>query len=45
MWGLFVPNILTDVILLLVPIPHILKLNVRRSQKQLVIGTFVVGGL
>ncbi|KAM0149173.1 hypothetical protein ACHAPG_009571 [Botrytis cinerea] len=43
--GISVPNILTDVALLLLPIPYVLRLNTAWSQKRLLMGTFMLGGL
>lgn len=45
LWGISIPNILTDVTLLLIPIPYILRLNTQWSQKRLLLGTFFLGGL
>ncbi|KAF7912264.1 uncharacterized protein EAF01_001285 [Botrytis porri] len=42
--GISVPNILTDVALLLLPIPYVLRLNTAWSQKRLLMGTFLLGG-
>jgi hypothetical protein len=38
-------NILTDIALIILPIPVIRNLNLARRQKQALIGIFAVGGL
>ena len=43
--GVAVPNVLTDVILLLLPVPWIWKLVMSRSQKIALTGIFLLGGL
>jgi len=39
-----VPNIVTDAIMMAMPVPYILRLNMRFSQKIAVAGVFLVGG-
>ncbi|KAI3395580.1 hypothetical protein diail_1092 [Diaporthe ilicicola] len=41
--GSSIPNILTDISLIIVPIPFIWKLNLLRSQKMAILGIFAVG--
>ncbi|ESZ93422.1 hypothetical protein SBOR_6193 [Sclerotinia borealis F-4128] len=43
--GISVPNILTDIALLLLPVPYVLRLHTAWSQKRLLMGTFLLGGL
>ncbi|ORY01677.1 hypothetical protein BCR34DRAFT_574724 [Clohesyomyces aquaticus] len=43
-WGVSLPNILTDVALLLLPLPHVLRLSTSRLQKTMLMGTFSLGG-
>jgi hypothetical protein len=38
-------NIVTDVALLILPIPYIWRLHVSRSQKILISGIFILGSL
>ena len=45
LWGLSIPNIATDVALLLLPIPYVMGLKTHWEQKRLIIGTFFLGGL
>jgi hypothetical protein len=40
LWGISIPNILTDVAILLLPIPYVIRLSMSWSQKRLIIGTF-----
>ncbi|PQE20869.1 integral membrane protein [Rutstroemia sp. NJR-2017a BBW] len=44
LFGISIPNIITDVALLVLPIPYVLQLNSSWSQKRLLIGTFFLGG-
>lgn len=43
--GIAIPNILTDVALMALPLPYIWRLNRSRSQKIALAGVFLVGGL
>lgn len=38
-------NILTDLAIIILPMPVIRSLNLERRQKQLLIGVFAIGGL
>ncbi|KAF2450126.1 hypothetical protein P171DRAFT_426596 [Karstenula rhodostoma CBS 690.94] len=44
LWGISIPNIISDVVLLLLPVPYVLRLNMSYSQKRLILGTFFLGG-
>lgn len=44
-YGQQIPNILTDVILLIMPIHVVWSLHISRYQKMLLCGVFLVGGL
>lgn len=44
-YGAQIPNILTDVILLIMPLQVVWSLHIPRSQKMLLCGVFLVGGL
>ena len=43
--GNTVPNVLTDVAFLCLPLPYVWKLQISASQKVLVLGAFIFGGL
>lgn len=43
--GNAIPNILTDVALMVLPLPYIWRLNRSRSQKIALAGVFMLGGL
>ena len=43
--GIMIPNVITDLALLMLPIPYIWRLHVTISQKALVAGAFIMGGL
>jgi hypothetical protein len=45
LWGISIPNIATDVTILLIPVPYVLRLKTGWSQKRLLLGTFLLGGL
>jgi hypothetical protein len=45
LWSISIPNIMTDVALLLLPVPYVMKLSTSWSQKRLILGTFFLGGL
>ena len=40
-----VPNVIVDLFLLVLPLPYIWKLQIKTSQKVLVAGAFIMGGL
>ncbi|KAF2798691.1 hypothetical protein K505DRAFT_346385 [Melanomma pulvis-pyrius CBS 109.77] len=44
LWGISIPNIITDVSLLLLPIPYVFRLSTSWSQKRLLLSTFFLGG-
>ncbi|KAF2677641.1 hypothetical protein K458DRAFT_491699 [Lentithecium fluviatile CBS 122367] len=44
LWGISIPNIITDAALLLLPMPYLLRLSTSWSQKRLLIGSFLLGG-
>ncbi|TVY93984.1 Satratoxin biosynthesis SC1 cluster protein, partial [Lachnellula willkommii] len=44
LFGISIPNILTDVALLVLPIPYVLQLKSGWPQKRLLLGTFLLGG-
>ena len=41
--GNAIPNIITDILIIIVPLPYILRLHLRVSQKVALVGIFVVG--
>ena len=43
--GNAIPNVLTDVALMALPVPYIWRLNRSRSQKIALLGVFLLGGL
>jgi hypothetical protein len=43
--GSAIPNILTDFMMVVLPIPYVLRLQMRTDQRVAVIGTFILGGL
>jgi len=43
--GNAIPNIITDIFIMVLPLPYILKLHLRVSQKVALFGIFVVGTL
>jgi hypothetical protein len=43
--GVAIPNIVTDIVLLIIPLPYIWKLRINGLQKVAVSGIFVLGGL
>ena len=43
--GMTVPNILTDVALLILPFPYIKRLKTKNSQKMVLGGLFLLGGV
>ncbi|RYC60118.1 hypothetical protein CHU98_g6089 [Xylaria longipes] len=45
LFGISIPNILIDVALLALPIPYVIKLNVSKSQKRVLVSLFLLGGL
>ncbi|MCJ1372623.1 hypothetical protein MMC20_003848 [Loxospora ochrophaea] len=42
--GASIPNIITDFILLIIPMPLLVRLKINRSQKIVVVGIFLLGG-
>lgn len=44
-YGMQIPNILTDLILLIMPMHVVWSLHIPRTQKLLLCGVFLVGGL
>jgi hypothetical protein len=44
-FGTSIPNIIADLILVLLPIPEVLKLNINMAQKIFIIFFFLLGGL
>ncbi|KAF2726503.1 hypothetical protein EJ04DRAFT_453232 [Polyplosphaeria fusca] len=44
LWGISIPNIITDVALLLLPVPYVVMLRASWSQRRLLVGTFFLGG-
>ncbi|KAI8944588.1 hypothetical protein F4801DRAFT_599516 [Xylaria longipes] len=44
LFGISIPNILIDVALLALPIPYVIKLNVSKSQKRVLVSLFLLGG-
>lgn len=45
LFGISIPNILTDVALLILPAPYIMKLNMSSSQKRVLCSLFLLGGV
>ena len=43
--GNTIPNVLTDIALLLLPLPFVWRLHVATPQKIVVAGAFIIGGL
>jgi hypothetical protein len=43
--GVAIPNVVTDIALLIFPIPIIWNLNISRSNRVALLGTFLIGGL
>ncbi|KAI1201560.1 hypothetical protein F5X97DRAFT_338501 [Nemania serpens] len=44
LFGISIPNILIDLLLLALPIPHVVKLNVSGNQKRVLVSLFLLGG-
>ncbi|KAI0514755.1 hypothetical protein F5B22DRAFT_647233 [Xylaria bambusicola] len=44
LFAISIPNILTDAILLVLPVPHVVKLHASKSQKRGLITMFLLGG-
>jgi hypothetical protein len=45
LFGISIPNIIIDVILLWLPSPYVLRLQIPKSQKRAIISVFLLGGL
>lgn len=45
LFGISIPNILIDLILLALPIPNVIRLNVSKNQKRVLVSLFLLGGL
>ncbi|KAI1157677.1 hypothetical protein F5B18DRAFT_644061 [Nemania serpens] len=44
LFGISIPNILIDLILLALPIPNVIRLNVSKNQKRVLVSLFLLGG-
>ncbi|KAI1092952.1 hypothetical protein F5B19DRAFT_179338 [Rostrohypoxylon terebratum] len=44
LFAISIPNILIDITLLLLPIPYVIKLNLSKNQKRIIISLFLLGG-
>ncbi|KAI0902725.1 hypothetical protein F4823DRAFT_629953 [Ustulina deusta] len=44
LFGISIPNILIDIILLALPIPYVVRLNVSTNQKRVLVTIFLLGG-
>ncbi|KAJ6015163.1 hypothetical protein N7540_009754 [Penicillium herquei] len=44
LFAISIPNILTDLTLLILPVPYIMKLNIPSNQKKAIISIFLLGG-
>ncbi|KAF2962768.1 hypothetical protein GQX73_g10803 [Xylaria multiplex] len=44
LFGISIPNILIDVSLLALPIPYVVRLNVSKNQKRVLVSIFLLGG-
>ena len=40
-----IPNVITDIFLLVLPLPYIWRLQIKASQKALIAAAFIMGGL
>ncbi|KAI1429593.1 integral membrane protein [Xylaria sp. FL1777] len=44
LFAISIPNILIDVTLLTLPIPYVIRLNIAKSQKRVILSMFLLGG-